>query len=68
MGSGCFEDLGADSVQKLMQSCLNDMTSQTLRQCALHELLATLASTLIVVYLALGFRVRTFQIIARDSD
>ncbi|KAH7016736.1 hypothetical protein EDB80DRAFT_565867 [Ilyonectria destructans] len=52
-------------VIRYLKSCLNDMTSQTLRQCALHELLATLASTLIVVYLALGFRVRTSQIIVR---
>ncbi|KAF4999946.1 hypothetical protein FDECE_11348 [Fusarium decemcellulare] len=38
------------------KTCLNDMTSQTLTQCAPSELLATLASALIVVYLALGFR------------
>ncbi|KAJ3532208.1 hypothetical protein NM208_g8543 [Fusarium decemcellulare] len=43
-------------LKKLMPACLNDMTSQTLTQCAPSELLATLASALIVVYLALGFR------------
>ncbi|KAH7129139.1 fungal-specific transcription factor domain-containing protein [Dactylonectria macrodidyma] len=43
-------------LNKLMQSCVDDMASQALGQCTVSDLLATLASTLMVVYLALGFR------------
>ncbi|KAH7139954.1 hypothetical protein B0J13DRAFT_505333 [Dactylonectria estremocensis] len=43
-------------LNKMMQSCSDDMASQALGQCTASDLLATLASTLIVVYLALGFR------------
>ncbi|KAM5374699.1 hypothetical protein ACJZ2D_006343 [Fusarium nematophilum] len=44
------------NLKKLMRSCLSHMTSQALTESAPSGLLATLASTLIVVYLALGFR------------
>lgn len=40
-----------------MNACLGDLPSQAIGQSAPFELLATLASMLIVAYLALGFRV-----------
>ncbi|KPM38715.1 hypothetical protein AK830_g7828 [Neonectria ditissima] len=40
----------------LMPFCLGEITSQALSNCTAPDLLTTLASTLMVVYLALGFR------------
>ncbi|KAF5024138.1 hypothetical protein F66182_3772 [Fusarium sp. NRRL 66182] len=42
--------------QKLLQACLNDLTSGALTDCAPSDLVTTLATTSIVTYLALGFR------------
>ncbi|KAF4417052.1 transcription factor TDA9 [Fusarium acutatum] len=41
---------------KLLPACLHDLTSQTLLKSAPPDILTTLATALIVAYLALGFR------------
>ncbi|KAI8652911.1 hypothetical protein NCS57_01357000 [Fusarium keratoplasticum] len=43
-------------LQKLMGACLGNLAYRAVGQCAPSELLATLASMLVVAYLALGFR------------
>ncbi|KAF5266661.1 hypothetical protein FOXYS1_2480 [Fusarium oxysporum] len=41
---------------KLLPACLHDLTSQTLLKSAPSDILTTLATALIIAYLALGFR------------
>ncbi|RKK95909.1 hypothetical protein BFJ71_g8086 [Fusarium oxysporum] len=41
---------------KLLPACLHDLTSQTLLKSAPPDILTTLATALIIAYLALGFR------------
>ncbi|SPJ77042.1 uncharacterized protein FTOL_06268 [Fusarium torulosum] len=43
-------------LKRLLPACLGDLTSQTLSECAPSDILTTLATVLIVAYLALGFR------------
>ncbi|TXC02109.1 hypothetical protein FocTR4_00015739, partial [Fusarium oxysporum f. sp. cubense] len=45
---------------KLLPACLHDLTSQTLLKSAPPDILTTLATALIIAYLALGFRVHSY--------
>ncbi|KAG7432714.1 Transcriptional regulator ADR1 [Fusarium oxysporum f. sp. raphani] len=45
---------------KLLPACLHDLTSQTLLKSAPPDILTTLATALIIAYLALGFRVYSY--------
>lgn len=47
-------------LQKLLPACLQDLTSQTLLKSAPPDILTTLATALIIAYLALGFRVQSY--------
>lgn len=47
-------------LQKLLPACLHDLTSQTLLKSAPPDILTTLATALIIAYLALGFRVHNY--------
>ncbi|KAL9562574.1 hypothetical protein ACKAV7_013138 [Fusarium commune] len=44
----------------LLPACLQDLTSQTLLKSAPPDILTTLATALIIAYLALGFRVQSY--------